>query len=84
MQSGNTPGTEKEKPAGAWWPDQVADYLYKKMDEGKFYVICPDNDVSAETDKKRMTWTMGDITEERLPLSRWRPEYKDEAAKALG
>jgi hypothetical protein len=54
------------------------------MDEGKFYVICPDNDVSAETDKKRMTWTMGDITEERLPLSRWRDEYKDEVKKALG
>lgn len=34
-----------EKPAGAWAPEQVADYLYKKMSDGKFYVICPDNDV---------------------------------------
>lgn len=35
-QSGNQPGATKEKPAGAWSADQVADYLYKKMDEGKF------------------------------------------------
>lgn len=54
------------------------------MGEGKFYVICPDNDVTTETDKKRMAWTVGDITEERLPLSRWRPEYKEEVAKKLG
>jgi hypothetical protein len=53
------------------------------MEEGKFYVICPDNDVTPEMDKKRMAWTMGDIIEERLPLSRWRPEYKEEVAKAL-
>ncbi|KIW04303.1 uncharacterized protein PV09_04597 [Verruconis gallopava] len=82
--SGNTPGTSKEKPEGAWWPDQVADYLYQKMSEGKFYVICPDNDVSEETDRKRMAWATGDIIEGRLPLSRWRTEYKEEVQKALG
>lgn len=47
-----------EKPAGAWAPEECADYLYKKMSEGKFYVICPDNDVDWETDRKRMTWTV--------------------------
>jgi len=81
--SGNTPKTDKEKPAGAWWPSQVADYLYQKMDQGKFYAICPDNDVDEATDKKRMAYTMGDITEERMPLSRWREDTKDEAAKRL-
>jgi hypothetical protein len=80
-QSGNTPGSGKDKPAGAWWPSQVADYLYKKMEEGKFYAICPDDDVSEETDKRRMLWSVGDIINERKPLSRWRDEYKDEAAK---
>jgi NAD(P)-dependent dehydrogenase (short-subunit alcohol dehydrogenase family) len=79
--SGGEPGSTKEKPAGAWWPSEVADYLYKKMDEGKFYAICPDNDVSTEMDKKRMMWAVGDIVNERPPVSRWRDEYKDEAQK---
>jgi hypothetical protein len=55
--------------------------LYKKIEDKKFYVICPDNDVTEETDKKRMMWSVGDIVNERQPLSRWRDEYKDEAAK---
>ena len=71
----------KEKPDGAWWPEQVADYLEKKMADNQFYVICPDNDVSEETDKKRMLWTVGDIVEGRPPLSRWREKLKDEAAE---
>jgi len=79
--SGGGPGSAKEKPAGAWTPSQVADYLYEKMKEGKFYVICPDNDVTPDMDKKRMLWSVGDIVNERQPLSRWREEYKDEAAK---
>lgn len=76
-------GNTKEKPDGAWAPEQVADMLYKKMGEGKFYVICPDNDVDWETDRKRMRWTMGDIVYERQPMSRWRDEYKDEAKKTM-
>lgn len=51
-------GGVKEKPAGAWSAEQVAEYLYRKMGEGKFYVICPDNDVDWETDRKRMMWTV--------------------------
>lgn len=76
-------GNTTTKPDGAWAPEQVADYLYQKMDEGKFYVICPDNDVDWETDRKRMTYTMGDIVYERQPLSRWREDSKDEAKKAI-
>ncbi|KAL9078359.1 MAG: hypothetical protein Q9157_002716 [Trypethelium eluteriae] len=76
-------GATKTKPDGAWEPSQVADYLYQKMEQGKFYVICPDNDVSTETDRKRMLWSVGDIVYERQPLSRWRNEYKDEAAKTM-
>ncbi|KAF2159390.1 hypothetical protein M409DRAFT_30142 [Zasmidium cellare ATCC 36951] len=77
-------GGLKEKPAGAWDASQVADYLYKKMSEDKFYVICPDNDVDWETDRKRMTWTMGDVVYERKPQSRWLEEFKEEAAETLG
>lgn len=77
--SGNVPGTPKEKPAGAWSPEQVASYMEQKIADNKFYIICPDNDVSEETDKKRMLWTVGDIVNERPPLTRWRDEYKKEA-----
>lgn len=71
-------GGLKDKPEGAWWPEQVAEYLEKKMAEKKFYIICPDNDVTEEKDKKRMLWTVGDVVNERPPLSRWREEYKEE------
>lgn len=73
----------KEKPPGAWAPEQVADYLYKKMEQDKFYVICPDNETTEEADKKRMLWTVGDIIKERPPLTRWRPEWKEEAAETI-
>ncbi|TKX18279.1 short-chain dehydrogenase-like protein 4 [Elsinoe australis] len=76
-------GKTTTKPDGAWAPEQVADYLYKKMDDGKFYIICPDNDVDWETDRKRMTWAMGDLVYERQPLSRWREDTKDEAKKGI-
>ncbi|KAL7276794.1 hypothetical protein RUND412_000218 [Rhizina undulata] len=71
-------GVLKEKPAGAWSPDQVAERLYEKMGKNEFYVICPDNDVSEETDRKRIAWAAGDLTEGRPALSRWRPEFAEE------
>ncbi|KAK7182026.1 hypothetical protein DPSP01_006257 [Paraphaeosphaeria sporulosa] len=77
--SGNVPGASAEKPAGAWSPEQVAAYMEQKIADEKFYIICPDNDVSEETDKKRMLWTVGDIVNERPPLTRWRAEFKEEA-----
>ena len=72
-------GKTKEKPEGAWDPEQVADYLQQKMAEDVFYVICPDNDVTVEKDRKRMLWSVGDIVNVRPPLSRWREVYKDDA-----
>lgn len=53
--------------------------MYQKMVDKKFYIMCPDNEVSESTDKKRMLWSVGDIVNERPPLTRWRPEYKAEA-----
>lgn len=70
---------KKDKPAGAWTGEQVVEYLETKIAEGKFYIICPDNDVSEETDKKRMLWAMGDVVEGRPPLTRWREEWKETA-----
>jgi len=68
----------EDKPAhGAWMPSQVIDFMLQEIDNKRFYIICPDNDVDRETDNLRMTWTMQDITEDRPPLSRWHPEWKD-------
>ena len=64
-----------EKPAGAWWPDQVVDMMLEATGRGDFYIICPDNDVTWETDRKRILWAAGDIAENRPPLSRWHPDY---------
>lgn len=57
------------------------EFLEKKMDEGKFYVICPDGDVSEELDRKRMLWGANDLLEGRPPLTRWRDDWKAEAGE---
>jgi len=69
---------DESKPAdGAWMPDQVIEFMLSEIEKGRFYVLCPDNDVDRETDNVRMAWTMGDLIENRPPLSRWHPDYKD-------
>ena len=66
----------KEKPPGAWLPDQVADFLLQSLERGDFYVLCPDNDVTPEMDHRRIEWAAGDIRENRPALSRWHPDYE--------
>ncbi len=66
-----------EKPDGAWTTDQVVKYLFAGLERGDFYILCPDNDVSRALDEKRMEWAMGDIIENRPPLSRWHADYAD-------
>ena len=70
-----------EKPAGAWTPEQVVDFLLPAMARGDFYVLCPDNETTRAMDEKRIAWAAGDIVENRPPLSRWHPDYKDAFAK---
>ena len=72
-----TKGDRTEKPAGAWTPDELADFFIERLNAGDFYILCPDNDVSRALDEKRMAWAIGDIIENRPPLSRWHPEYGD-------
>ncbi|CAK7202270.1 hypothetical protein SEUCBS139899_004992 [Sporothrix eucalyptigena] len=76
-QHGDDAAQRPKKPDGAWWPEQVVEYLTEAMTANKFYIICPDNDVTEEMDRKRILWSAGDITEGREPLSRWRPDYKN-------
>jgi NAD(P)-dependent dehydrogenase (short-subunit alcohol dehydrogenase family) len=72
-----------EKPAGAWTPEQVVDFLFAALGRDDFYILCPDNDVDRATDEKRILWAAQDITENRAPLSRWHPEYADAFADWL-
>ncbi|MCJ1473702.1 hypothetical protein MMC13_002353 [Lambiella insularis] len=76
-------GEAKEKPAGAWAPEQVAGFLEEKMAQRVFYVLCPDNEVSVDTDRRRVLWAAGDVVEERPPLSRWREEWKERAVERM-
>ena len=72
-----TRGSRTEKPTGAWTPEQTAKFLFQSLERGDFYILCPDNDVSRELDEKRMAWAIGDIIENRPPLSRWHPDYTE-------
>jgi len=69
---------ENNPAPGAWMPSQVIDYLLENLEAGNFYVICPDNDVSTELDQARNEWTAQDLLQNRQPLSRWDPAYKEE------
>ena len=57
--------------------------MLEQLGMGRFYIICPDNDVDRITDNLRMTWSMQDITQDRPPLSRWHEDYKDSFAAYL-
>lgn len=85
LTSGGSAGGKDggKRPAGCWTGEQVASFLYDRIIEGRFYIICPDNDVDWDTDRRRMLWSAGDIVHQRQPLSRWRAEYKDEAAETM-
>jgi NAD(P)-dependent dehydrogenase (short-subunit alcohol dehydrogenase family) len=66
-----------EKPAGAWEPEQVIDFMLPAIARGDFYILCPDNETTPEQDQKRIRWAAEDIVENRPALSRWHADYKD-------
>ena len=76
-----TVGDAEHKP-GAWRPEQVVDMMIRGVRAGDFYILCPDDETTPEMDRKRIAWGAGDLTEGRPPLSRWHPEWKEQAAKA--
>ncbi|TWF50228.1 SDR family NAD(P)-dependent oxidoreductase [Neorhizobium alkalisoli] len=80
--TGMTKGDRTEKPAGAWTPEQTVTFMLESAERGDFYILCPDNDVDRATDERRMIWAIGDVVENRPPLSRWHPDY-EEASKAF-
>ncbi len=74
--TGLTAAAGATKPAAAWTPEQVVDFLLASMAAGAFYILCPDNDVSRDMDERRILWAAEDIIENRPALSRWHPDYK--------
>jgi NAD(P)-dependent dehydrogenase (short-subunit alcohol dehydrogenase family) len=74
--TGFTRVRHREKPPGAWLPEQVIDLLIDAMGQGDFYILCPDNDVTRAIDEKRIAWAAGDIIENRPPLSRWHSDWQ--------
>ena len=66
-----------DKPAAAWTPEQVVDFLLASLGRGDFYVLCPDNAVTREMDERRMQWAIDDVILNRPALSRWHPDFAD-------
>jgi len=66
-----------DKPPGAWTPEETVDFMLERMGAGDFYILCPDNDVTPQMDRKRIAWAAGDLIENRPALSRWHPDWKD-------
>ncbi|WP_299679384.1 SDR family NAD(P)-dependent oxidoreductase [uncultured Roseobacter sp.] len=66
-----------EKPDGAWSSEDCVDYLFSRVSQGDFYVLCPDNMVTEAIDARRVLWSAGDIAENRPALSRWHPDWAE-------
>jgi NAD(P)-dependent dehydrogenase (short-subunit alcohol dehydrogenase family) len=81
--TGMTRGSRSEKPPGAWTPDQVIDRLIDGLGENRFYILCPDNEVTADIDHRRILWAAGDIVHDRPALSRWHKDYAEKFAAFL-
>lgn len=64
-----------EKPDSAWTSEEAIDHFIARMAAGDFYILCPDNDVTPQIDRKRVAWAVGDIVENRPALSRWHPDF---------
>src|SRR5262245_3071902 len=81
--TGMTRRGQAEKPPGAWTPSQVVDMLIAGMNQGDFYILCPDNEVTRAIDERRILWAANDIVKNRPALSRWHPDYKAEFEQFL-
>lgn len=69
-----------QKPDAAWEPALVAARLLQGIASGEFYILCEDNETTAQMDRKRILWAAQDITEGRPALSRWHPDWADRFA----
>ncbi len=72
-----------QKPDAAWTAEQTIAFMLERLEAGDFYILCPDNDVTRALDERRILWAAGDIVENRPPLSRWHPDWRDKAGAFL-
>jgi NAD(P)-dependent dehydrogenase (short-subunit alcohol dehydrogenase family) len=72
-----------QKPASAWTPEQVVDFMLEGVSAGDFYVLCPDNAVDRAMDEKRIRWAADDIILNRPALSRWHPDFEAAFARFM-
>ena len=68
---------KRQHVQGAWLPEQVVDVMIAALERGDFYILCPDDEVTPEMDRKRILWAAGDIVDNRPALSRWHADYAD-------
>ena len=81
--TGMTSGDLANKPAGAWTPDQVVEFMIESLARGDFYILCPDNEVSRDIDERRIRWMADDLISNRPALSRWHPAFGDAFARFI-
>ena len=72
-----------EKPASAWTPEQVVEFMLEGLAAGDFYILCPDNVVDRAMDEKRMRWAADDVIFNRPALSRWHPDFQAAFARFM-
>ena len=78
--TGLTARGRTDKPAGAWTPEQTIAHLFARLAQNDFYIVCPDNETSPETDARRIAWAAGDLVDNRPALSRWHADWRDRFA----
>jgi NAD(P)-dependent dehydrogenase (short-subunit alcohol dehydrogenase family) len=74
-------GPVEAKPDAAWTPSQLSDFLFAQIHLSPFYILCPDNEVERVMDEARISWSAGDLIENRPALSRWHPDYAEAFAR---
>jgi NAD(P)-dependent dehydrogenase (short-subunit alcohol dehydrogenase family) len=67
-----------QKPPFAATAEETVDFMIRSLEQGDFYILCPDNETPRPLDEKRIQWTADYIIKNRLALSRWHPDYEAE------
>ncbi|MEO1305476.1 MAG: SDR family NAD(P)-dependent oxidoreductase [Pseudomonadota bacterium] len=66
-----------QKPPFAATAEETVDFMMTSLEQGDFYILCPDNETPRPLDEKRVQWTADDIIKNRPALSRWHPDYAE-------
>ena len=67
-----------QKPPFAATAEETVDFMLGALEQGDFYILCPDNETPRPLDEKRVQWTADDIIKNRPALSRWHPDFEAE------